>query len=220
MLFEGEIVDFVSSYKSFVFHLPYRAKMISSSDSNEKEIVLTTGYQIEKEGRVFETLIYEKKDGSFEEFDNDSGRSDEWFLIQLMNNLVSEEYIQEKITNETNIKKYKISVRAYPFVMFLGIPYDKNDKLTRIFIDEYKTCEGYVYINSNDEIQKIEFDLSNKLALNEKINERYNTETAYPFTFDQIGDYKNMKISITISHVNDNGSDILETQKEIDEKMR
>ena len=52
-------------------------------------------------------------------------------------------------------------------------------------MNEYQACEGYVYINSETNyIQKIEFDLSDKMKLNKKIVEEIATETNDPILYN------------------------------------
>jgi hypothetical protein len=82
-------------------------------------------------------------------------------------------------------------------------------------MDEYKTCEGYVYINSKTKyIQKIEFDLSDKMALNKEIVEKVTNGIDYPnFTMSYFSEFV---ITIDISDINDNSKEIEDTKKEID----
>jgi hypothetical protein len=118
-----------------------------------------------------------------------------------------------------NVKKYKITVTAYPFSFYLNVDYGKNDIRTKIFMNEYQACEGYVYINSEtDDIQKIEFDLSDKMKLNKKIVEEIITETNHQ-TFI-MPDYSQFIMTIDIFDINDDSQETKDIEKEIDSVMQ
>ena len=124
-----------------------------------------------------------------------------------------------KLLNGTKVKKYKITVTAYPFSYYLGVDYGKNDIRTKIFMNEYQNCEGYVYINSKtNDIQKIEFDLSDKMKLNKKIVEEIIAETNRQIF--RMPDYSQFIMTIEFFDINDDSEETQNIEKEIDRVMQ
>lgn len=201
--------------ESVIFHNPYKARIIAlSPETNDKGI----SYEIEKNGYIEEKTIYQYANGDKEELDprivDIQSVTEEFIIRQLKNYLVSEEFIEDV----EGVKKYKVTTNAYPFIGLFGFSIEKNNLATRIFVDEYKACNGYVYINSKtNDIIKIEFDLSEKSKLTSKINQRIIEEEA---PFEEIYEFDILKITISISNINDDSPEVEEIRKEIDNEMQ
>ncbi len=142
---------------------------------------------------------------------------EEFFIRQMKNCLVSEQLIKED-PSVKDLRKYKVAVSAYPFICFFGYVADKRDPATKIFMEVFDTCEGFVYIDGKtNDIVSIAFDLSGKKDLSEKVNDRKIKEDVVHISMSE---FDKLKFSITISNINDDSPEIEEIRKEIDNEMR
>jgi hypothetical protein len=203
-----------------IFHNPYKSKCAGTYDHpNEQGHISVAVYEVQDGSKFKQKYIYTYESGDTKEVEFENKTNEEFLIEQIKDCLISEEFIGEQVIDGTNVKKYKIAVTAYPFGKYLRVPYDKNDFRTKIFMDEYKTCEGYVYINSKTNyIQKIEFDLSDKMLLNKEIVEKITSGIEdRNFTMP---DYSKFIITMVFSDINDNSEGIRDTEKEIDSIMQ
>ena len=219
IIYDGDAEESKGTYESVIFHYPYKCRSFSLASLNDKGVVSSTVYQIEKGRHIEDKITYQLENGDRKEFDTTIQTvHEEFFVKQMKNCIVSEELIEETNEDGEDIRKYKVVVTGYPFIGLFGISADKGDPETIIFIDEFKTCEVYVYIDAKtNDIRKIEYDLSEKKDLSQKINERIkkeNNEDPIMFEFEKI------KYSMTISNINGDSAEIAEIRKEIDIEMQ
>ena len=203
-----------------IFHNPYKSKGARVLDHpDELGIISMAQYEMEKGRHYVIKSFYTYDNGDTKEWELTYIMNEEYTIIQIKDCLLSEEFVGEEVINGTNVMKYKIAVTAYPFSYYLNVDYGKNDPRTQIFMNEYQTCEGYVYINSEThDIQKIEFDLSNKMKLNEKIVEEI-TAGISDRTFI-MPDYSQFIMTIEFFDINDDSEDTKDIEKEIDRVMQ
>ena len=202
------------------FHNPYKSKVsIVFDQPDEKGVIAVAQYEMEKD-RNFELKNIDTYDnGETKEWGYEKNISEEYTIVQIKECLLSEELVGEQVIDGTKVKKYKITVTAYPFSYYLGVDYGKNDIRTKIFMNEYQNCEGYVYINSEtNDIQKIEFDLSDKMKLNKKIVEEIIAETNRQIF--RMPDYSQFIMTIEFFDINDDSEDTRDIEKEIDSVMQ
>ena len=215
----GDAEESEGTYESVIFHYPYKCRSFSLAGSNDKGVVSSTVYEIEKGGHVEKKITYQLEDGKEKEFDTITQPVyQEFFVRQMKNHIVSEELIEDSDEDGDDIRKYKVVVTGYPFIGLFGISADKRESETIFFIDEFKTCEVYVYTDAKtNDIKRIEYDISEKKDLPQKINDRMKKEKGKDlgmFEFEKI------KVSIKISNINDNSPEIAEIRKEIDNVMK
>jgi len=215
----NEVIE--SKGKAIIFHNPYRSKSVDVyNHPDDQGVISCTEYELEEGGITKLKFIYTYEDGSTKETTTETVINGELLIRLIKDCLISEELVSEQVIDGTNVKKYKISVTAYPFGYFLRVPYGKNDYRTKIFMDEYKTCEGYVYINSETNyIQKIEFDLSDKMVMNKEIVEKVTTGTINDILFT-MPDYSKFIITMQVFDINEKNKDTKDTEKEIDNIMK
>lgn len=206
---------------SKVFHFPYKLKSeFIKLNTEREEIVGINTYQVIKEEEVIEKYKCFLDDGSFRIEQNIYGvLSYDKFTILIRKGLFSEEYIGEEMVGGVKTYKYEITVDPYPFVIFLGLPYRRRDELTKIYLEEYKECTGYAYIDTETNcISKLEFDLAEKSELSDNINQRIEKETdeAWWFTMPE---FDELYVSISFYDINDDSAECAAIEKEIDDIM-
>lgn len=214
----GESEEIISSK---VFHDPYKLKSeFTSFTPANKELIAIEKYQLSVNGDLKDKFIYYSQDGSVNYKENDIVISYEWFLLEVKNSLISAEYISEETDGEVKLDKYEITVAPYPFMVFYNFPFDKSNELTSIFFEEYQDCFGYAYIDTSTNcISKLEFDLTDKSELSDKINLRIEEETDEAWWFI-MPKFDKMNISISFYDINDESAECAEIEKEINEIMK
>lgn len=204
-----------------VFHFPYKLKSeFIKVNTGREEIVGMNKYQIQNKGDIIQKFKYFIDDGSFELEESVYGIMNyEWFTIQIRNGLIAEEYTGQEIVDKIKVEKYKITVDPYPFIIFLGLPLDGEDEVINIYLEEYKECTGYAYIDTETNcISKLEFDLAEKSELSDKINQRIEKETdeAWRYTMPE---FDELYVSISFYDINDDSDECAAIEKEIDDIM-
>lgn len=208
--------------RSKIFHSPYKLKSeFVVFKSGRDEIVGINKYQILSKGDIIQKIKYSIDDGSFEFEESVYGIMHyEWFINQIRNGLIAEEYIGQEIVDEIKVNKYKITVEPYPFIIFLGFPLDRKDEMINIYQEEYKECIGFAYIDTETNcISKLEFDITEKSELSEEINIRIEKETDEAWWF-VMPEFNKLYISISFYDINDESAECAEVEKEIDEAIR
>ena len=203
-----------------IFHNPYKSKVASVFDHpDDLGVISMAQYEMEKGRHYVIKSFYTYENGNTRERELTYIINEEYTIEQIKECLLSEEFVGEEVINGATVKKYKITVTAYPFSHYLRVGYDKNDIRTQIFMEEYQGCEGYAYINSEtNDIQKIEFDLSDKMKLNEKIVEEITAGINYrTFTMP---DYNKFIMTIEFFDINDDSEDTKDIEKDIDSVMQ
>lgn len=202
---------------SKIFHSPYKSKSeFIKFTPRKKEITALDLYQFQRNSKIVDKYLYTFEDGSVELDESEiEGLSCEWFVKQVKNSLISEEYVGEETVGETKVKKYEITVDPYPFIIFFGVPFDKRDELTKIYLEEYKECTGFAYIDTETNcIRKLEFDLTEQTQLNQAINQRIQNETDEGWWFEMYN-YQKLYTSFSFSDINDESAKCAEIEKEI-----
>lgn len=204
---------------SKVFHCPYKLKSeFTEFTPARKELVAIEKYQLEVDGEIEDKFIYYLDDGSAKYVEHDEVVSYEWFFVQVINGLVSVEFISEEIVEEVVVEKFKIYIDPYPFVGYYGLSLDKSDKLTKFFLEEYNNCSGYVYIDTETNcISKFEFDLTDITKINQAHVERAKNEADIQWFV--MPDYDKFYISIRFYDINDESAECAKIEKEIVDVM-
>lgn len=205
-----------------VFHSPYKLKSEFVKVNTERnEIFGMNKYQILNKGNIIQKFKYFINDGSFEFEESVYGIMHyEWFITQIRNGLIAEEYIGQEIVDEIKVDKYKITVEPYPFIIFLGFPLEGGDELINIYQEEYMDCTGYAFIDTETNcISKFEFDITEKSELSDEINIRIENETDEAWWF-VMPEFNKLYISISFYDINDESAECAEVEKEIDEAIR
>lgn len=206
---------------SKVFHSPYKSKSeFIKLNTEREEIVGINTYQAIRDEEVIEKCKCFLNDGSFRIEESIYGvMSYDKFTTLIRKGLLAEVYIDEEIVDGVTTDKYEITVDPYPFVIFLGLPYKRRDELTKIYLEEYKECTGYAYIDTETNcISKLEFDLAEKSELSDKINQRIEKETdeAWWYTMPE---FDELYVSISFYDINDDSDECAAIEKEIDDIM-
>ncbi len=214
----GVATESSGTYDSVIFHHPYKSRSFALWDPNDRGIVSGTGYEIQKNGHIELKTTHQLENGDVIERDPKVKEVYEEFFIRQMNNcLVSEELIKEH-PSVKDLRKYKVVVSAYPFICFFGYVADKRDPATKIFMEVFDTCEGFVYIDGKtNDVVSIAFDLSGKKDLSKKVNDRIIKEDV---THISMGEFDKLRFSYTITSINDNSLETEEIRKEIDNEMQ